>query len=142
MGDKVQYGYTPSLTQGIQTMSDLTDFFGEPISSYSRAQAIEDGVLVDLSGVPSIKRTFKYPFACTAEVFGPIEQEVIKGGDLTAICHDIAMLAILAIRRAPQDGEPVHFKVRVGNRTHDYKLHIGPGDTPSPVLTLMFPNQD
>ena len=28
----------------------MTDFFGEVISSYSRAEAIEDGVLVNLSG--------------------------------------------------------------------------------------------
>jgi hypothetical protein len=30
-------------------MSDLTEFFGEPIHSYTRHQAIEDGVLVDVS---------------------------------------------------------------------------------------------
>ena len=47
--------------------------FGETIYSYSRAQAIEDGVLVDLSHVDSIRQHWKHPFACTSAVWGIIE---------------------------------------------------------------------
>ena len=34
--------------------------FGEAIYSYSRKQAIEDGVLVDLSLIDSVKQHWKY----------------------------------------------------------------------------------
>jgi len=30
-------------------MSSMTEFFGEPISVYTREQAIEDGVLIDVT---------------------------------------------------------------------------------------------
>ena len=50
------------------------NLFGETIYSYSRAQAIEDGVLVDLSHVDSIRQHWKHPFACTSAVWGIIEE--------------------------------------------------------------------
>jgi len=48
--------------------------FGETIYSYSRTQAIEDGVLVDLSQANSIRRYWKHPFACTSAVWAIIEE--------------------------------------------------------------------
>ncbi len=38
-------------------MSTMTEIFGEPISTYSRAQAIEDGVLVDVTETSERKET-------------------------------------------------------------------------------------
>ena len=43
----------------------LTEFFGEVISTYSRAQAIEDGVLVD-AGEMATEVGFRIPVALTA----------------------------------------------------------------------------
>lgn len=48
--------------------------FGETIYSYSRTQAIEDGVLVDLSQADSIRQHWKRPFACTSAVWAIIEE--------------------------------------------------------------------
>ena len=50
--------------------------FGETIYSYSRAQAIEDGVLVDLSQADSIRQHWKYPFGCTSVVWAYAAREV------------------------------------------------------------------
>ncbi len=62
-----------------QTTSNLEEFFGEVISSYSRAQAIDDGVLVDLSGLfPSDTRLYKWPVACTAAVWSFIEKVCLQ----------------------------------------------------------------
>jgi hypothetical protein len=47
--------------------------FGETIYSYSRGQAIADGVLTDLSQVDSIRQHWKHPFACTSAVWAIIE---------------------------------------------------------------------
>lgn len=50
------------------------NLFGETIYSYSRTQAIDDGVLVDLNHVESIRQHWKHPFACTAAVWAMIEE--------------------------------------------------------------------
>jgi len=119
--------------------------FGETIYSYSRAQAIEDGVLVDLSQVESIRHSWKHPFACTSAVWAIVEEALRKPQyDLTGICHDVAMIAKLAIRNddASRESDQVRFEVIIDGTRHTMKLHIGPGDTAAPVLTLMLPYED
>ncbi len=44
--------------------NDLTEFFGNVIHTYTRAQAIEDGVLIDVSETSS-EAGFKWPAAIT-----------------------------------------------------------------------------
>ena len=46
----------------------------ELISSYTRQQAIDDGVLVDLSENSVIKQHWKYPLACTDGVWATIQK--------------------------------------------------------------------
>jgi len=43
----------------------VTELFGEVVSSYSRARALEDGVLVD-AGAMAQEAGFKWPVAITA----------------------------------------------------------------------------
>jgi hypothetical protein len=116
--------------------------FGETIYSYSRAQAIDDGVLVDLSQVDSIKQHWKLPFACTSAVWSIIEEALKREDqDVSGICHDISTMAKLGVQGAGNSGQ-IHFKVIIIGQMHELKLHIGPGDTASPVLTLMLPGED
>jgi len=116
--------------------------FGETTFSYSRSQAIEDGVLVDLSQVDSIKRNWKHPFACTSTMWAIIEEALKREDqDVSGICHDITTMAKLAVRSAGK-ADQIQFNVIITGRTHELKLHIGPGDTAAPVLTLMLPNED
>ena len=113
------------------------------ISSYTRRQAIEDGVLVDLSVHEITRSHWKILVACTASVFAVIEAAVgQRGQDLPGILHDIFSLAKLAMRRAREGERLVRFTVLVNRRAVQLKLHIGPGDTPAPVLTIMLPNED
>lgn len=116
--------------------------FGEIIYSYSRAQAIADGVLVDLCHVDSIRQHWKHPFACTSAVWSIIEEALHQTGqDVCGICHDISTLAKLAIQET-REAQQIFFTVVIARRTHSLKLHIGPGDTASPVLTLMLQYED
>lgn len=48
-----------------EQIDSMADVFGPVISSYSRAQAIEDGVLVDISQADGCKGKFKFPMAMT-----------------------------------------------------------------------------
>ena len=116
------------------------------IFSYTRAQAIEDGVLVDVSETAR-EAGFKYPFAMTAEVWGLIEHIPAKHSheDFQGRLLDVLMVARYSISKAGKGDDVVFFEVILHHQDGDkvkLKLHIGPGDDGSPVLTLMLPWQD
>jgi hypothetical protein len=122
--------------------NDNDSIFGECIFRYTRANAISDGFLVDLSGVETVKAHWKHPFACTDTVYAIIERAIKAGGcDLNGIMHDIGTLATAEARKGGRT-DILFFLVGIGNRLHELKLHVGPGDTAEPVLTLMLPHED
>ena len=117
--------------------------FREVIYSYTRKQAIEDGVLVDLSPHEITRQHWKYPVACTTGVWAMVETALGRDGqDLPGILHDVFTMAKLAARRARDGERDVLFPVLIDGARQQLKLNIGPGDTPEPVLTLMLPNED
>lgn len=132
----------PGAQQNI--MSDSNNPFGPVIHSYSRAQAIADGVLVDLTErSESIRRTWVHHMACTDTVWAIVERALEKPGqDLEEILHDVCMMAFVSARVGGAETDTVRFKVSIAGETHALKLRVGPGDTPEPVLTLMLPNED
>src|SRR5574343_697163 len=105
-------------------MSD--SIFGDVISSYSRADAIEDGVLIDVTNEAK-EAGFKIPTAMTAGVYDAIgNDEGIEGikGMLTEL--------FCSVRYAKSDRVNFTFK-----DTEMYAV-VGPGDTSAPVLTIML----
>jgi len=115
--------------------------FGEVIYSYTRKQAIADGVLVDLSTLEITRQHWKIHCACSSAVWGIIEDATTKGYDLTGILHDLFSLAKAKI--PPQSKtDRLYFKGTVANRTYDFILHCGPADDAIPCLTLMLPSDD
>ena len=130
--------------------------FGEVIFSYTRAQAIADGVLVDLSAVaPDVCRQhFKYPIACTASVWAIIEKAIAPrrqaGGemhhmnDLNGVVHDMLWMSKAYSREL--DPTTRLFKVIITGagkkRNFTFKIVCGPGDDAEPVLTIMLPEED
>jgi hypothetical protein len=120
---------------------NIQNSFSEYIYSYSRRQAIEDGVLVDLTQWEIIRKHWKIHMACTDTVWNIIDAAVKQHGkDLAGVLHDISMMAKIQIPH--QNGDTLHFQCIVGPVKHDFKLHCGPGDGPIPVLTLMLPHED
>lgn len=142
-------------------MSDNNLFGGaDVISTYSRRQAIEDGVLVQLSGpgyqgeswVPAMcaEAGFKFPIAVTSEVFHecialtPKASEMLN--DMQGRLWDVLGMLRYAIRKQPADASELLFKVYIvrNRRKPDcvtLKSVCGPGDDGSPVLTIMYPEQ-
>ena len=125
------------------------------IFSYTRKQAIEDGVLVDLT--PFAKETgFKISVACTAAVWHeyvvPPEKMKQWGQSERGRAHDLLWMLFVAIRsrktKAPAEGEDllsyeVLFPQEPGKTvTVKFKAICGPGDDGEPVLTLMLPTED
>lgn len=115
--------------------------FGEPIYSYSRAQAISDGVLIDLTQFPIVKQHWKLNLCCTDTVWNIIDGATKNHGkDLNGILHDVSMGAKLEI--AHQNGSILQFKCTIGPVCHHLKMICGPGDNPLPVLTLLMSTED
>ena len=136
------------------------------IYRYSRAQAIEDGVLVDLTADGETKLLlheagFRLPVAMTATAFHeallagttetPDGEFVFPAGQsLKGRLWDVLMVLRYAIRAANRQGDTdrVHFTVLVDQqgqgRTQPVHLwcQCGPGDDAEPVLTIMLEGED
>ena len=128
----------------------LTETFGEVIYSYSRAQAIEDGVLIDMmqEEFREISRShYKFPIAITAAVFAIMEKAVTNprcSNDYKGVWHD--MLWMSRVMKRKVDESTILFRVKIKGTGHkslfDFKMVCGPGDNAKPVMTIMLPNED
>jgi hypothetical protein len=119
------------------------------IFTYTRRQAIADGVLIDVSEIAR-EAGFVIPVAVTCGVWAECIRvpEGLRGQDETGRLWDVLMTLGFAIHKRG-DGDRVHFAVHV--RTHDtegtpplvplYAL-CGPGDDAEPVITVMLPHED
>lgn len=111
------------------------------ISTYTRAQAIEDGVLVDLMRGETeeiCRQHYRYPIACTASVWAMVQKAVNHPrwcNDIRGVLHDILWMS----RCYRPKGLVTEwlFKVTITGtgrkRNHILKMHIGPGDDGQPV---------
>jgi hypothetical protein len=124
-------------------MKENDSIFGDVIYSYSRAQAISDGLLIDLNLWSVTRQHWKYPTCCTSTVWSIIDAASKlqgKGYDHTGILHDIYTMAKRSIGKTTTDR--IYFQVLIAGKLHDMYIHIGPGDTTAPVLTLMKVGED
>jgi hypothetical protein len=118
-------------------MTDLREIFGEVISVYTRAQAIEDGVLIDVSSHEDAKRTFKIPVALTCDLYAEMRRGQGKDDRTFAgRLWDVLYMSRFGRADGPSDR---YYKVIVGRRTLRLRLNIGPGDNAEPVVTVGFP---
>ena len=130
-------------------------FFGNVISTYTRAQAIEDGVLVDV-GSTAREAGFKWPVAltvgawadCVAWTEDDSRQQVYQ--DESGRLWDVLYMASYAIRSSKDSGDRLLFQLyRVPRDGHStdavlvtLKLIVGPGDAGEPVITILLPHED
>jgi len=127
----------------------MTDLFGDNIIyEYSRQEALEDGVLVDVTETAQ-ELGFLYPVAVTQAVQGLIDnippaKQVYQtpAGRL----WDILSIARIAIKTAiDKKVSIIHFQVLLAvgrKKKFTFKIVCGPGDAMEPVLTIMLPDED
>jgi len=118
---------------------------GEAIYGYTRAQAIEDGVLVDVSPVAR-GAGVKFPVAVTRAVWAQYVAvpEGVIGQDEQGRLWDILWMLRHAAKRG---GEELRYQLLVRNDNRKPKLVTlkaicGPGDDAEPVITVMLPEED
>ncbi|MBN2713160.1 MAG: hypothetical protein JXR97_12130 [Planctomycetes bacterium] len=130
------------------------DFFCEAnlIFSYTRKQAIADGVLVDVSEMAQ-EAGFIIPVAVTvalyAEVVTPSEEATeTLGQSRDGRLWDLLWMLLMAIRRAKPTDDPqiIRYEILVaeldGTREVELKAVCGPNDDATPCITVMYPYED
>ena len=144
------------------------DFWGEPIYSYTRAQAIADGVHVDLTTATDDKGQllchqagFKMPIAITRTAWAKAveaggswkpdgEGEVLElqgGQSLTGRLWDVLWTLRAACDRAG-NADRVDFQILLDVHANGHLETVrlwalcGPGDNAGPVITIMLEGED
>lgn len=120
------------------------------IYSYTRAQAIEDGVLIDITA-DAKANGFKVHTVVTDNLYRqyvevPTGLDRSFGQSRDGRLHDLLTLALFAARSS-KGTDRVYFKVSFlmgPGRSEEANIiaHIGPGDHGEPVMTLMLPEED
>lgn len=125
--------------------NDLTSIFGEVISKYTRADALRDGELVDIS-TTAREAGFKFPTAATRALWETLNRipRHTSWQDYEGRLWDVLTMAKDGIRRSPAGVSRVAFQVILsieGSRRKYATLVIdlGPGDDAEPVFTMGFP---
>ncbi len=135
--------------------ASLEEIFGPVISSYSRTQAIEDGVLIDVTSMAR-EAGFKWPAAlthaawCDCVAWTERDNRFQVCQDESGRLWDVLFMAFYAIRTATAPGDRLLFSLyRVPKDGHSVeaeevtlKLMVGPGDAGEPVVTIMLPTED
>jgi len=144
----------------------MEEVFGEVLSSYNRAQAIADGVLVSLND-PSFtfrpglnicaEAGIKFPVAMTIAAFAKTVSELDTPlppcQDISGRLWDVLSMFKWAAKRG---GSEIRFPVTVinwvclgGKRTNRTKRETvilkalcGAGDNGEPVITILLPDED
>ena len=131
------------------TTKELEAVYGPVISSYSRAEAIEDGVLVDVSGMAK-EAGFVWPVVVTRrvweEVVVPDDRSRPYGQSEEGRLWDV--LYMLKIRiQSNRVGGVLFYKVLTiakarQKRLYTLKAVVDGGDDGEPVISIMFPEED
>jgi hypothetical protein len=119
------------------------------IYSYTRRQALDDGVLIDVT--PQARQTgFKVHVAVTDHLYHgyiiPPEGLEGHGQSIESRLHDVLWMVLVAIKQS-LDSDRVETEVRFlmapgRQEVVSIVAVIGPGDAGEPVLTIMLPGDD
>jgi hypothetical protein len=143
---------TQTLSQEVNAA--MREIFGEPIHTYTRAQAIGDGMLVDVSETAA-EAGFRVPVAMTRAAWADCvkwsetdsKRQIYQ--DEAGRLWDVLFMAMNAARRGG-GRQTLQFQIyrvpRGGRGTRPLLVElvasIGPGDLGEPVITIMQPGED
>ena len=153
----------PDVGKNIETEEkDMHEFYGEVIYAYTRAEALEDGVLVDVSETAK-EAGFVVPVAVTAALWSDINDvPEASGQDPEGRLWDVLWMGRFAAGRrsavarqerhlrgeAEAEGPELVYALFMGvgsgaDVVTNYRVKsvIGPGDEGEPVITLMRPEE-
>lgn len=131
--------------------------FGPVISSYTRADALQDGVLVEVPRDLCREAGVVIPVATTAGVWNLIDPgnlDTMPGQSVTGRTWDLLWMFRNAARRS-RDQSVILFQclfllhiprsdgvVSTRRKCITFRAVCGPGDRGEPVITIMLPGED
>jgi hypothetical protein len=144
-----------------ERQTDINELFGPVIHTYTRQQAIEDGVLVDVTEMAK-QAGLKYPTAITRAVFDEyvrVPEALADSQDEIGRIWDVLWMMRVAIQRGEIQGDRGMFKVIVAKpgpyRSNEEPLKgdtgcckvtlksiCGPSDDGSPCISILMPGED
>ena len=131
-------------------------FFGNVVSTYTRAQAIADGVLIDVTKMAHLVG-FVHTVAITRAAWSDcvewtdedtrrqrFQNESLRLWDVMYMAKRVAKstrgglspVALFPLWRVPRGGRSKRSRLKV------LKMIVGPGDNAEPVITIMLPSED
>lgn len=125
----------------------MREIFGEAIHTYTREQALWDGVLVDVT-LWAVD-CFRHPTAFTAALWAIVaDLPSDVGADRTAALHvrvrEILRAAAATAVTSSKERSRVTFPILIGTtqglRSLELVADCGPGDRGEPVITIGFPS--
>ena len=137
----------------IEEESQIAPFWTEDdvIYTYTRAQAIDDGYLVDVT-LAARKHGFRYPVAIALEAYTTCVEWAENSRDGLNIKKTDnrldSLLSLVADRVVTALSDRLYFDFLYEDRetfttaTANLVSICGPGDTGEPVVTIMFPHEE
>jgi hypothetical protein len=125
----------------------MDNLFGEVIYAYTRADALADGTLVDVSETAR-EAGIRFPVAITRTVWDgyvtPDPRSVRLGQSEAGRLWDVLWMLRVEMRRG---GTEILYRVcfimkERQRRLVTLKAVCGPGDDGEPVITIMLPEED
>lgn len=158
--EKEMYGHPKLINDQLPPTHDVVEMtreqalaeWGEMISSYTRAQAIDDGILVDVTETAQ-EAGFKWAVAITRAAWAACVEWSKQDSKRQAYqdemgrLWDVIYMASLAARRGGDQTLFNLYRIPRGGRgvrprLTTLKLQCGPGDYGNPVITIMLPDED
>jgi len=133
----------------LQKVKEATAPFGPVIFNYSRAQAIADGALVDITDTAR-EAGIRFHTAVTEAVwrnYVAVPAGVAGQDELGRLWDIIWMLRFAILRDTRKASGQINFQLVVRNDNRGVqevtlKAQCGPGDDAEPVITIMLPHED
>lgn len=117
-------------------MREISLYNQEVISAYSREDAIQDGLLIDVTDAAK-KAGIKYPVAATRNLW----ERYINHEDKDARLWDL--LWLFKLKAMHESSDELSFNVTFTNDNPKELVRLwavcGPGDLLEPVITIMLP---
>jgi hypothetical protein len=123
----------------------FAEYFGPPVFVYSRAAALADGTLHNVTEQAAANGII-LPTAVTDRIWQRIANipETRDYETTEARLNDVLLMAYIAMRNAKANsfnGDTLYYNVIITTPNmgdaHRLKCHIGPGDNAEPVITIM-----
>jgi len=131
---------------------DKHDVFGEVIFKYTRQDALNDGILVDISKAPAtIEAGIRIPVAVTSgvyDVLNPDDDLRKQGQDFEGRLWDMWMIFKYELKGTGENTDELHFAPLFLMTGHRKPIPVkmwakcGPGDNAEPVITIMLEGED